>query len=51
MSSGETKSFYCLPPLVGQFVYVRVPGNRKLLTVCEVEVYSTRRTSNNVKGK
>ena len=50
MSSGETKTFYCLPRLVGQFVYVRVPGIRKILTVCEVEVYSTRRTSNNIKG-
>ena len=50
MSSGETKSFYCLRPLVGQFVYVRVPGKGKILTVCEVEVYSRRRTSNNVKG-
>ena len=50
MNSGETKSFYCDPPLVGQYVFIRIPGNSKSLTICEVEVYSTRRTANNVKG-
>jgi len=50
MNSGETNSFYCDPRLVGQYVFIRIPGNRKVLTICEVEVYSTRRTANNVKG-
>ena len=50
MNSGETKSFYCDPPLVGQYVFIRIPGNRKILSICEVEVYSTRRTGNSVKG-
>ena len=50
MNSGETKSFYCDPPLVGQYVFIRIPGKRKFLTICEVEVYSSRKTGNNVKG-
>ena len=50
MNTGETKSFYCAPPLVGQFVYIRIPGSRKILSICEVQVYSTRRTSNTIKG-
>ena len=50
MNSGETKSFYCDPPLVGQYVFIRIPGNRKIFSICEVEVYSTRRTGNIVQG-
>jgi len=50
MNSGETKSFYCDPPLVGQYVFIRIPGNRKILSICEVEVYSTRTTGNNLKA-
>ncbi|XP_068677355.1 uncharacterized protein [Montipora foliosa] len=48
MVTGETKSFYCYPPIVGQYVSVVVPGDNKILTICEVEVYSTPQTSNGV---
>ncbi|XP_068725987.1 uncharacterized protein [Montipora capricornis] len=48
MATGETKSFYCYPPIVGQYVSVVVPGDNKILTICEVEVYSTPQTSNGV---
>ncbi|XP_068725972.1 receptor-type tyrosine-protein phosphatase T-like isoform X6 [Montipora capricornis] len=48
MVTGETKSFYCYPPIVGRYVSVVVPGVRKILTICEVEVYSTPQTSNGV---
>ena len=50
MVTGETKSFYCAPRLLGQFVYVRIPGKRKIISICEVEVYSTRQSINSVKG-
>ena len=50
MVMGETKSFYCYPPIVGRYVSVMVPGHRKFLTICEVEVYSTPQTSNGVTG-
>ena len=48
MSTGATKSFYCVPRRVGQYVSIRIPGKRKIISICEVQVYSTRRTS---KGK
>ncbi|XP_068677363.1 uncharacterized protein [Montipora foliosa] len=48
MVTGETKSFYCYPPIVGRYVSVVVPGDDKLLSICEVEVYSTPQTSNGV---
>ena len=51
MNSGETKSFYCVPLLAGQFVFVRIPSSsKKVLTLCEVQVYSTRQNNNNIKG-
>ncbi|XP_068725970.1 receptor-type tyrosine-protein phosphatase S-like isoform X4 [Montipora capricornis] len=48
MVTGETKSFYCYPSIVGRYVSVVVPGARNILTICEVEVYSTPQTSNDV---
>ena len=50
MATGETKSFYCDPPIVGRYVSVIIPGTRKILTICEVEVYSMRGISNGVTG-
>jgi len=44
LNAGETKSIYCLPRLVGRFVYIRIPGIEKIVSICEVEVYSFRRT-------
>ena len=50
LANGETKSFYCDPPIVGRFVSVVIPGTRKILSICEVEVYSIRGISNGVTG-
>ena len=50
MDTGITKSFYCHPPIVGRFVSVVLPGVTKVLTICEVEVYSTLQNSNGVTG-
>ena len=50
MVTGETKSFYCDPPIVGHFVSVVIPGIRKILSICEVEVYSIRGISSGVTG-
>ena len=50
MGTGETKSFYCAPRLLGQFVYVRIPGKDKIISICEVEVYATRQSVSDVKG-
>ena len=40
---GEGSSFYCRPSLLGRYVTITIPGNSKILTLCEVEVYSERR--------
>ena len=50
MANGETKSFYCDPPIVGRYVSVVIPGTRKLLSICEVEVYSIRQIPSGVTG-
>jgi len=49
--SGETKTVYCLPRLVGRYVYIRIPGSRKIITICEVEVYSRGRVDNVCAGQ
>lgn len=38
---GKGKFFRCNFPVYGRYVYIRIPGTRKILTLCEVEVYST----------
>ena len=50
LANGETKPFYCDPPTVGRYVYVVIPGTRKYLSICEVEVYSVRQVSSGVTG-
>ncbi|CAB4024376.1 Hypothetical predicted protein, partial [Paramuricea clavata] len=42
---GETKSFYCDPPLVGQYITINIPGIRKILPLCEIAVYDSELTS------
>ncbi|XP_074611781.1 uncharacterized protein LOC141866213 isoform X2 [Acropora palmata] len=42
LGKGETKHFYCDPPIVGRYVSVVVPGDEKVVNMCEVEVYSGR---------
>ena len=50
MTSGETKAFVCTSSPVGQFVSVSIPGQNKILTLCEVQVYSTKRDRDSVEG-
>ena len=38
--TGKGKFFTCNPKAYGRYVSVRIPGNGKYLTLCEVEVYS-----------
>ena len=40
---GKGSSFYCRPSLLGRYVTINIPGDGKILTLCEVEVYSARR--------
>ena len=37
---GEGLNIYCNPPMYGRNVYIRIPGNNKVIAMCEVEVYS-----------
>lgn len=38
---GKGKYFRCNSTLYGRYVYIRIPGRKEILTLCEVEVYST----------
>ncbi|XP_067027507.1 receptor-type tyrosine-protein phosphatase T-like isoform X2 [Acropora muricata] len=48
LANGETKPFYCDPQIVGRYVSVVVLGTHKILTICEVEVYSFQPISSGV---
>ncbi|KAL9987750.1 hypothetical protein ACROYT_G002106 [Oculina patagonica] len=37
---GKGKYFRCTSTVYGRYVYIRIPGPGKILTLCEVEVYS-----------
>ena len=50
LDNGETKPFYCDPPVVGRYVSVVIPGGGVFLNLCEVEVYSVREVSSGVTG-
>jgi len=50
LANGETKRFYCGPPIVGRYVSVVRLGTHSILTICEVEVYSVQPISNGVTG-
>ena len=47
---GETKHFYCDPPILGCYVSVVIPGTSKFIIMCEVEVYSVRQVPKGVTG-
>ena len=47
---GETKHFYCDPPMLGRYVSVVIPGTSKFIIMCEVEVYSVRQGPSGVTG-
>ncbi|XP_015753443.1 PREDICTED: receptor-type tyrosine-protein phosphatase mu-like [Acropora digitifera] len=40
LTNSEERTFSCKPIVSGRYVYVRNPGNPKVVVVCEVEVYS-----------
>ncbi|XP_067027641.1 uncharacterized protein [Acropora muricata] len=48
LPDGETKSFYCDPPILGRYVSVVIPGTSKFIIMCEVEVYSVRQVPSGV---
>ncbi len=39
MPRGETRAFYCDPPLVGKYITINIRGSYQVLALCEVEVY------------
>lgn len=45
---GKGTFFRCNFTLFGRYVYIRMPGDGRTLTLCEVEVYSTVTRSKNV---
>ncbi|XP_028401385.1 uncharacterized protein LOC114524491 isoform X2 [Dendronephthya gigantea] len=42
---GETRAFYCDPPLAGQYITINIFGIKKLLPICEIAVYDSELTS------
>ena len=38
--AGSSKTYSCSPKAYGRYLYIRLPGNYKMLTLCEVEVHS-----------
>ena len=41
LGASKVGTFFCKPTASGRYVYIRIPGNGKVVTVCEVEVYSS----------
>ena len=41
LAAEEEGTFFCKPTASGRFVYIRNPGNSKVVVVCEVQVYSS----------
>ena len=39
-------TYSCRPKVYGRYLYIRIPGKNKVLTLCEVEVYSLSKTVN-----
>ena len=39
MSTGETKSFMCDRDAIGTVLIIQIPGEEKILTLCEVYIY------------
>ena len=40
LSSAETRNISCPAPIKGRYVNIRILGEAKILTLCEVEVYA-----------
>ena len=41
LGASKVGTFFCKPTASGRFVYIRIPGKNKVVTLCEVEVYSS----------
>ena len=44
--ASSSKTYFCRPKAYGRYLYIRIPGNDKILTLCEVEVYSLSKSVN-----
>ena len=44
--TASSKTYSCRPKAYGRYLYIRIPGNNKILTLCEVEVYSLSKSVN-----
>ena len=44
--AASSKTYSCSPKAYGRYLYIRIPGNDKTLTLCEVEVYSLSKSVN-----
>ena len=44
--TGSSKTYVCSPKAYGRYLYIRIPGSNKTLTLCEVEVYSLSKSVN-----
>ena len=43
---GSSKTYGCRPKVYGRYLYIRIPGSKRILTLCEVEVYSLSKSVN-----
>ena len=44
--ASSSKTYSCSPKAYGRYLYIRIPGSNKILTLCEVEVYSLSESVN-----
>ena len=44
--TASSKTYVCRPKAYGRYLYIRIPGSNKILTLCEVEVYSLSKSVN-----
>ena len=44
--TASSKTYSCRPKAYGRYLYIRIPGRNKILTLCEVEVYSLSKSVN-----
>ena len=44
--TGSSKTYSCSPKAYGKYLYIRIPGSDKILTLCEVEVYPLSKSVN-----
>ena len=42
---GQTRAFYCDPPLVGRYITINILATNQALALCEIAVYDSELTS------